>query len=1693
MVIALPLLAQDDQDQDGMPDNWEQQVGLDATNPADAFGDADGDQILNLQEYILDLDPSENEASFIYEYDPSLPLIQLYQYIKNNNTALVRIPQGNYAFMLGEFWNKNHRIMLQGGWNDDFTEYDPCKYKTVLSSNNGFVLSMGGATDYSGMVLDGIEFIGDQTQIAPVTLISDAHPADYHIHNCTFRGDRWGINISARFQDQPANITFSNTVIYGCGSGGIVLAGDNATTFDIRLINCTLHNPNASNGGITFNRFDATNEVDVYLKNSILWENGDRGAFHQIPSFLDNVSILTERSVVKNNSTDFQITTIESILDSPTYIDAAGGNFELIDGSPLIDSGTLVGLPYTGTAIDIGAIEKERCPDCRLNLICAATPVSNSTASDGTATVDVENGMPLYSYAWSNGAMENRLLNLAIGDYQVTVSDANGCTATCNVVVPDAPEIEEEFPPNNSEVDSLDMDRDGMDNVWEIEVGLDPNDPTDALGDSDCDAVLNLFEYMLGSDPFDASSPEKIPFLPTQSLEEYQELILRSQEETILVQLIEGEYDNIYFEDAQNWGGPTPSGWRNDTNKKIMIQGGWKSDLSTYNPFCYTTQITFDEYFFVYAKNQADSMIFILDGLSIKEHDDWKEEEVTGVSTAHQLGFLFWSKNPAAGVVKYALNNCSIIDNRNVFTFNLDAGAGPFDMYIINSTLANNRHHFDLRMFNHQPDVRISIINSTIFDAFGDSGLFRGFFELYKVSEDPFNLRIINSIFMDPQYDNSLKILPNKNVKLEVYNSVFSDGNAGEFTSYRQEGVIRELPELTIDGHHFKLPMSSPLKGAGRMTGIPYDISQPGPDIGVNPWVLRLDEPIIENTNCAANDGYFVAQACYPGAIEYSIDQLNWSIEPLFDNLAAGDYTLTARSLECDEVLSMPVEIKNLDSDIAVTCMADNGILRTEASGGVLPYTYAWNTSIQNDTDFITLGNQEVYMVTITDAIGCASSCQYVLENTCENPILLNKPEPLSASCGLANGKITIVQSFDSTTTFSLDGELYSHTLVFENLEAGNYVLYAKDASCSDSVSFLIADLSAPILSIDTITSAACTANYGTVQLKAVGSLGVSNFIYHVNGESNSTGLFTGLAAGMYEAIVQDFIGCEDTLSFEIVLETGLAFNKNGTQVTPTSCGLENGSVTLQLTGQGDVYEVFLNQEQVALVNEQLPAGSYQFRLEDTNGCTDTVLVEIPASEGVEIIDYQLTATSCAESNGKIMLSNLQGNPTQFSLNGDVFSDSTLYENLSAGDYEIIATDTQCADTISVNIAESTKPELAVFSFDGTSCGEDNGAVELNATQGSGPYEYNLETENSSNGIFTNLSAGAYTAYVEDLLTCLDSTAVGIADSEKASLMATVTDGTCGELGSVRLSAVGGGGSYEYALEENDFFTTAELNNLASGTYTFYLRTNDRCLDTLSLRVNNYLKPSIEIIDSAPAACETPSGRLSVALTQGYGALELKWEEEEFGNQLDFTDLASGTYTLTAKDETDCQITLQHEVIGTPPIQLTEVADRYIICETSKPQLNFVIEGGTGKLDTLLLHSSGDTVSIQQPLRTGPYILRLTDAVGCEAETSLLIQQDCSIYIPNVFVPTSFPPNDKLRVFVESGSNLEILEFKIFDRWGALLYDQQNIDPFTFTDWWDGTVHGQAVDTGVYVYLIKYQENGKQGFISDAVTVLGGK
>lgn len=88
------------------------------------------------------------------------------------------------------------------------------------------------------------------------------------------------------------------------------------------------------------------------------------------------------------------------------------------------------------------------------------------------------------------------------------------------------------------------------------------------------------------------------------------------------------------------------------------------------------------------------------------------------------------------------------------------------------------------------------------------------------------------------------------------------------------------------------------------------------------------------------------------------------------------------------------------------------------------------------------------------------------------------------------------------------------------------------------------------------------------------------------------------------------------------------------------------------------------------------------------------------------------------------------------------------------------------------------------------------------------------------------------------------------------------------------------------------------------------------------------------------------------------------------------------------------------------------------------------------------------------------------------ARVKILVDNQTDIYIPNVFSPNGDQINDQVTVF--GGESIqEVSVFRLFDRWGNKVFENQHFQVNDLAAGWNGTMHGQRMNPAVFVYYAK--------------------
>ena len=113
---------------------------------------------------------------------------------------------------------------------------------------------------------------------------------------------------------------------------------------------------------------------------------------------------------------------------------------------------------------------------------------------------------------------------------------------------------------------------------------------------------------------------------------------------------------------------------------------------------------------------------------------------------------------------------------------------------------------------------------------------------------------------------------------------------------------------------------------------------------------------------------------------------------------------------------------------------------------------------------------------------------------------------------------------------------------------------------------------------------------------------------------------------------------------------------------------------------------------------------------------------------------------------------------------------------------------------------------------------------------------------------------------------------------------------------------------------------------------------------------------------------------------------------------------------------------------------------------------------------------------IATPKMQTAYVVKVSNTWGCNAYDTVIVKLQCAV--SNVRIPNAFTPgtNGKNDIFYPKGSGVNIIKhFRIYNRWGQLIFERNNIGIDDRSSGWDGKYKGQYVDTGTYIYMAEME------------------
>ena len=160
--------------------------------------------------------------------------------------------------------------------------------------------------------------------------------------------NRSGIILGAHDSTVSINdVVIKNNIIYDNADAGILIKYEPIS--NIHIYNNTIY---SNAGGILI--FTAIDHLEIV--NNIFASN--RGGHIEVSGNLTN-STVTHNLYDQPASVGSGVSDAHPIFVNPLFVDANSGDFHLQAGSPAIDAGIDVGIPYAGGAPDLGAFEHQ--------------------------------------------------------------------------------------------------------------------------------------------------------------------------------------------------------------------------------------------------------------------------------------------------------------------------------------------------------------------------------------------------------------------------------------------------------------------------------------------------------------------------------------------------------------------------------------------------------------------------------------------------------------------------------------------------------------------------------------------------------------------------------------------------------------------------------------------------------------------------------------------------------------------------------------------------------------------------------------------------------------------------------------------------------------------------------------------------------------------------------------------------------------------------------------------------------------------------------------------------------------------------------------------------------------------------------------------------------------------------------------
>lgn len=696
-------------------------------------------------------------------------------------------------------------------------------------------------------------------------------------------------------------------------------------------------------------------------------------------------------------------------------------------------------------------------------------------------------------------------------------------------------------------------------------------------------------------------------------------------------------------------------------------------------------------------------------------------------------------------------------------------------------------------------------------------------------------------------------------------------------------------------------------------------------------------------------------------------------------------------------------------------------------NAGVGPYTWQWFSTTDpsfptyDNIDKVTTLTPGSYYVKVLDSKDCPINSEPLEIKTQDIQISVTKVThvtckdttdgEIAVSVSGAYGKYSLHWVGDKTDIWDYDVTGDAHTT--SSLAADIYHVYVEDEiGCKDDTG--PEEVTEPdkkiTLSLESSADLKCK-DVATGEAKFSVENAVGNVTYEWSDGASTSSSRNDLAADIpYVLVATDANGCKAQSSVTLSQPATKVQVEITNHTEPSCFGSSDGEIKANASGgNSGVFSYTWNKVSGTETNSNIPAGDYTVVATDENGCKDSTDFTLDQPKPMDVtVNVQGGSSSDPKSvlcNGdKVTIEvSVDGGvlPMSYKWDGDTDFGTTTKVTVGAGDTKVIVKDGNgCEQPVTTTITEPELLSVTIVEDTKIACNGGEGELRASVSGGTEPYSYNWTT-GSTDVMSGTLVKGKYSVAIEDANGCKAAQDYDIGEPEYMSAKIMISPETCKNVSTGNIYVQTDGGTAPFSYKWNTGATTSSIGGLTNTKYSVSVVDANGCSYDDNIDLKNVNKFSISWTSKSVKCEGQANGSAKVIMKNGYHPFIVKWstgeENQTSESNYQIENLTEGTYSVEVTDDRGCVLKTDATVKTITPIEIKTLTLTPSACTIPTGTATATIKNGT--LPYTYAWSNGVAVKKNTEMAPGDYTLKVTDANGCEVDSTITILKKATLTV----------------------------------------------------------------------------------------------